>query len=110
MPLPADPLLARAEILNLTTDAGELDLTVRTQSACGRRFRPNASGPNGGYPRRDRASASSPKGRASNDRAESQRDRCAKGRAGSRRLTLRGRCPAVAVISALGSRGETRAR
>jgi hypothetical protein len=36
VPLPADPgLLARAQILNLTTDAGELDITVRPDGTDG---------------------------------------------------------------------------
>lgn len=36
VPLPADPrLLARAEILNLTTDAGELDVSVRPDGTGG---------------------------------------------------------------------------
>lgn len=36
IPLPADPrLLARTEILNLTTDAGELDITLRPNGTDG---------------------------------------------------------------------------
>jgi len=36
VPLPADPrLLARAEILNLTTDAGDLDITSRPDGTSG---------------------------------------------------------------------------
>jgi hypothetical protein len=36
VPLPADPwLLARAEILNLTTDAGDLDITNRPDGTGG---------------------------------------------------------------------------
>jgi len=50
LPLPADPrLLARAEILNLATDAGDLDITTRSGTRRRASPRATATGANHGW-------------------------------------------------------------